>query len=351
MKKLLHILFSILILVLFSCDNGKIDKKSTQNLSDSTTKNKGKSIYYSKMKVLKSVYVIERQGIEIKQEADEDSKTLGTYKYAQHLEVIEDNEKWLGVRERNTSKVYVLKRQTGTIDDVILTPSNLNRIFSVTIDGQTGEAVAHLDNNERLKNYLTLELIDQQLFDSKKNTSVEFLLADTTIIKKKNRTIQLKCQKKVVTYIDAPEGSMDIRHFDYVGQVPIFNAYLIRGGYYERSNYKFIDKISGKETQTFVNYPNISTNKKHIICIHANPYGRSADLQLFSIRGTQIRLIATLSFINWMPKMNQEDKLGRSEVFWSNDGYLYVRANHSNAFWGEDGGYNKKSQYIRIKVL
>ena len=35
MKKLLHILFSILILALFSCDNGKIDKKSTQNLSDS----------------------------------------------------------------------------------------------------------------------------------------------------------------------------------------------------------------------------------------------------------------------------------------------------------------------------
>ena len=242
------------MLVLLSCDNGKIDKKSTQNLSDS----------------LNMVY------------------------------------SW-------------------TLNDTIMP-------FS--------------EKQEHLKNYLTLELIDPQLFDSKKNTSVEFLFTDTTVIRKKNNELVLKCEKTVVKYKNSSDEEMmsgNGKRFDYVGQIPFLNKYIIRADYYEALGYILIDKISGKETQGFENYPNISTDKKHIICIGVYPYNQiSTNLQLFSLNGTEIKQVATLRFAKWLPKMNQEDKFGRSEAFWSNDGYFYVRA---------DGDYNKKIQYIRIKVL
>ena len=202
------------------------------------------------------------------------------------------------------------------------------------------------EKQEQLKNYLTLEFIDKQLFDSKKNTSIEFLLADTTVIRQKNNTLALKCEKTVVKYKNSSDEEMmsgNGKRFDYLGQIPFLNKYLIRVHYYEALGYILIDKISGKETQGFENYPSISTDKKHIICIGVYPYNQiSTNLQLFSLNGTEIKQVATLRFARWLPKMNLENQLGRSEGFWSNDGCFYVR---------EDGSYNKKSQYIRIKVL
>lgn len=349
-----------MLLTFFSCGNsGHSNEKTVQVVSDTTTieqKNAGNKIDYDKTKVLKSVYVVDRKGTEIKQQTDKNSKTLGTYEFGAKLEVIEETEKWFGVRDRITreflrngskiestgwEKVYVLKNQTGSINEITLVPSDLNILSSLT----TNQKTENFETGKELNAFLKIELINKHLFDSKKNSSVDFIIADTTENKKVNGIITLKCRDRVVKYIDKPDAEEERQEFQYVGQIEFLNQYLIGGSYWESLDYRLIDKTSGKETQTFVEYPYISPDKKHIICIYTNPYETTADLELYSIDNKNIKHKMSASFKNWMPTV----ELG--EMFWSIDGYLYLTVNHVNSFWKEDGNLNDKCQYIRIKIL
>jgi hypothetical protein len=115
--------------------------------------------------------------------------------------------------------------------------------------------------------------------------------------------------------------------------------------YWESWDYKFINKTTGKEEVSFVDYPFISPDKKHIISISANPYNTTADLELYSILNNKVRMIMGASFKTWMP-VN-----GADTMFWSSDGFLYVAALPVSTYWNANGDFNTDRQYIRIKVL
>lgn len=306
--------------------------------------------------MLQSIYVVDRKGTEFKQQADKNSITLGTYEYGAKLDVIEETEEWFGIRDRITraffrngdkiestqwEKVYVLKRTTGSINEITLSPSDLNIVSSLTANQKT----ENFETGKEMKGFLGIELIDKQLFGSKRSSSVNYLLADTTEIKKRKGIIELRCQTKVKKYIDKPDAEESKKVFKYVGQYEFLNKYLIGTSYYEGIDYRFIDKTSGEETQIFEDYPNISADKKYIICIYTNPYETTADLELYSIDETQIKDTMSASFKNWMPTVEP------GEMFWNNDGYLYLTVNHVKSFWKQDGRLNDKCQYIRIKIL
>ena len=234
MKTLLHITFTTLLVTIFGCNNrGETNEKTVQSIvSDSLTtedENTGNKIDYDKTKVLQSVYVVDRNGTEIKQQADKNSKTLGSYGFGAKLDVIEETEEWFGVRDRiirdflrngckieNTGweKVYILKNQTGSINEITLVSSDLNIISSLT----TNQKTENFETDKELKDYLKIELIDKQLFESKRSSSANFLLADTTEIKKKKGIIELKCQAKVKKIIDKPDAEESMQVFNYVGQ-------------------------------------------------------------------------------------------------------------------------------------
>ncbi len=361
MNRIPQITFTTILLTILSCKNyGQASNKSAQSTISDTLKtedkNTGIKIDYNKTKVLLNVYVVDRNGTEVKQQADKNSKTLGRYDYGTKLGVIEDNREWFGVRERITrefirngsiiestgwEKVYILKNQTGSIKDIYLIPSDLNIISSLS----TNQKTENFETSKKLEGFLKIELIDKQLFESKRSSSVNFLLTDTTEIKKKNGTIELKCKSKVVKYIDKPNEEESMQIFHYVGQFEFLNKYLIGGSYYEGQNYIFVDKTSGEETQTFGEYPIISADKKHIICIYANHYENTADLELYSINNKQIKHKMSASFKNWMPTVDS------GEIFWSTDHFLYLTVKHVNTFWKQDGNLNDKCQYIRIKIL
>lgn len=360
MKTLLNLIFSIFLLIFFSCGiSGQLNEKTVQSAaSDSTTKieNEGNKIDNDKTRVLKSIYVIDRKGTEIKQRAANNSKTLGTYEFGAKLEVVENTEKWFGVRDRITreflrngskiestgwEKVYVLKNHTGSINDIALIPSDLNIISLLT----TNQKTENFETGKELNDFLKIELINKHLFDSKKSSLVDFIIADTTENKKVNGIITLKCRDRIINYIDKPDAEEERQEFQYVGQIEFLNQYLIGGSYWESIDYRLIDKTNGKETQTFGEYPHISPDKKHIICIYTNPYETTADLELYLINNKNIKHKMSASFKNWMPAV----ELGL--MFWSNDGYLYLAVNHVNSFWKEDGNINDKYQYLRIKIL
>lgn len=203
----------------------------------------------------------------------------------------------------------------------------------------------YFEKGKPLNDYITIDLIDKPIYDSKKKTAVNFLLPDTLEQKKRNGTIALKCIDKTVEFIDKPHEEESLQEFRYVGQIEFLNQYLINGTYWEGLDYKFIDKKTGEETQSFEEYPHISPDKRHIVCINANPYDTTADMQLYRIIGSKLKHVMNASFKKWMPAIEQED------IFWSTDGYLYLAVNHVNAYWTKEGSLNKNYQYIRIKVI
>ena len=79
-------------------------------------------------------------------------------------------------------------------DDNLLMSADLNIISSLNINQKT----EFFENGSPLTKYLYLELIDKSLFDSKKNTAVNFFVADTTAIQKRNGIIELVCKNKTV---------------------------------------------------------------------------------------------------------------------------------------------------------
>lgn len=356
MKILPNSLWLLAFLFLLSCDK-KIEKAPESTATDSSLEEiieRGNPIDYDNTKVLSTVYAIAKNGVDAKQQADENAEIVKTYEYGERLEVIEETGEWLGVRDRisrefvedgktiqqsSWEKVYVLKNSTGSIEQIKIYSSDLYSSYFLEINNE----VITVDTEKKIENHLTIELIDKDFFDSKKSTEVSFLLADTTQIIKKERVLELPCQNKTVTYVDKPDAEEDRQEYDYIGQVAFLNQYLISGSYYEGHDYRFIDKNTSEEIQ-FIDYPYISSDKKHIISIYTNPYETSADLELFTIADTQIKKTLYVSFNKWMPTVEPGD------IFWSNDGYLYLSVNSVHTFWNADGNLNKKSQYIRIKV-
>lgn len=285
------------------------------------------------------------------QQPDVTSSQLLTYQYGDKLDVIEEKGGWLGIRDRITrnykkngknwessgwEKVYVKADATGDILAIKLLPVDLNVVVTYKKDEeQLG----------RLTKYLDINLIDEAEYKLKKSTAVDYLVADTTVITKKNGIIELPCGDKVKRYIDKPDAEEQRQEFNYVGNIPFLNKYVLSGSYWESADYKLIDKTTGKEEMSLADYPCISQDKKFLISICANTYDQTGDLALFAINSTNIKSILSVSFKNWMPVSDQQG-------FWSKDGYFYVAVLHSKAYWKADGNLSSNNyQYLRIKVL
>ncbi|MEO5911568.1 MAG: SH3 domain-containing protein [Pelobium sp.] len=359
--------YAILIAVsLFGCYNKQKEKKvndtvtvATPILKETTSDEPERNSFdYDNTKVIRQVYVIVKEGIAIRETTSEQAKILGHADYGQKLEVIEELGDWIAVRERigrnyvkdngtrvessGWEKVYVAKNETGNLDEIQLTPSDLNIITSLNIN----EKSAFFEKGKPLKAHLKLELVEQSVFENQKSKTIDFLLADTNAIIKKNGILTLPTVNKPVILKDNPTDNDDSQEYNYLGQVPFLNQYLVEGSYYESLDFRFFDKTSGKETQAFGEYPYISANQKNIICIYGNAYESTSDLELYTIENQQIKLVMTASFSKWFPTAEKFN-----DIFWGSDGNLYLEVIHIQAMWGETSDEKPKKQYLRIKLI
>ncbi len=317
----------------------------------------GIAIDIDKTPVLKQVFVTNKEGAIARQLPSGASRKVKSYTFGEQLEIIENQADWYGVRDRiyreydndndgiietdivKWEKVYIKKDQTGSINKIALTAKDLNIISHLSISDDH----KYFEEEKALNKYLKIELIDKAMFEKKRPLAINFLSKDNAI-KKRNGVLSIPTTKKVVKFTDNDVDNDGYQIFDYVGQIGFLDQYLISGSYYEIGDYTLIDKRTGETTQTFIEYPYISPNKKYIIAIYTNPYEQTADVELYKINEKDITPIVSTSFIRWMPAVNPED------IFWARDGYLYLAVNHSAAFWKADGSLNDNYQYIRIKV-
>ncbi|MEO0045383.1 MAG: hypothetical protein RL705_574 [Bacteroidota bacterium] len=223
----------------------------------------------------------------------------------------------------------------------VLVQSDLNIIAYLTENDST----TYYPEEESLTKYFSLELIDSKLYLAKKKKAISFLTADTLAHKKTNGIITLPCQKKTVTFTDLPSEEETNRIYEYIGQINWLNAYVVYGMYWEDYDFTLIDKTSGEATTTFVDFPNISADKKKIICLGANVYENTADLDFYIIENKKIIQKMNTGFKHWMPAGENTD------MFWSNDGYFYLPVVSTNHYWKPDGSLNDQWQYLRIKPV
>lgn len=202
-----------------------------------------------------------------------------------------------------------------------------------------------LDDDSLLKKYLRIEPVSKVTFILKQKTAVDFIDGDSSGVKKKNDSLWLPIKRGYRIFIDASPFDESKKEYLYVGQIRFLGVYIVGGLYWEELDYKFIDKISGKELQSFGSLPLVSPNKRYIITVSADPYDTDADVELYQLVNGKPRNIMRASFKNWMPAT---DKVN---MFWSNDGHLYVPVLSPEKYWKPDGNLNEEYEYLRIKLL
>jgi hypothetical protein len=301
---------------------------------------------FSKVKVLRVLYVLKRSGLDYKELPIRDARTLGRLEYGDQLEVIKDTNDWLGVREyteRGLACVYVKKAEAGPITKNTVSPSDL--------------MVAKFSEKINLSKILEIKLISKSEYLFNKDKSSKYFFNDTVLFKKKKGVLRLKIRDGFKVFNDLPTESEEktgkyneeySAHYNYIGQYQFLNEFLVSGDYYENSDFEFVNKSNGKIDKTFTEFPFVSFDKKHIVVIYSNPYDLTADLELFSINNEKIIRVMSASFSNWMPALSKDSD--KNEIFWGTDNCIYTRVVHSKAFWNENGGYNDNYQYLKIRI-
>lgn len=335
-----------------------ITNNSIDNSREISNEEIGNEIDYDNTKVIKTVFVSNKNGADFKQDPSSTSKPSGRYQYNKRLDVIEEVGEWYGVRDRISrtiiqngktieriawEKVYVMKQDTETHENISLSETDLN-IISYQILNENYENFENYEDGKILDKIIKVELSDELEFEKWKTTSTNYLSKDS-ILKKQNGMIELKCDERSVKYIDDSSFSTNEAYYDYVGQFSFLNAYLIHGRYWENSDYILIDKVTGEEIQRFCEYPNISPDTLHIICVKPDPYSIGANIESYSISNQNIEQILNVYYKYWMSSFDTET------TYWGNNNYLYIKAKHINSFWNPDGSYNENYQFIRIKIL
>jgi hypothetical protein len=219
--------------------------------------------------------------------------------------------------------------------------NNLNKVTSVFINGIEMD----LGDDSLLKNYLKIDPVSKSTFTARQKTAVNFIDTDSTGITKKNGILKLPIKGGYKTYFDKNPFDETKQEFTYLGQVLFLNVYLIGGLYWEHLDYRFTSKINGEVIQSFSGYPYISKDKKYIISIYPDLYDTDADLELYKIINGKPENIIRTSFKNWIPAVHKVN------MFWSNDGSLYVPVLSPDKFWTPDGNLNENYEYIRISIL
>jgi hypothetical protein len=244
----------------------------------------------------------------------------------------------------NTSAIWGQENEPFEADTISLTNETIAVLSSLTV----GDETMYFNENETLTSYFQLSIIEKNEFLSKSNQACNYIVSDTNKIKKRNGVIELKCEqtiRKISDYIpDSTGNDEDIQTFEYIGQIPFLNVYVVLGVYWEEYDYKFIDKSTGEEIASFFEIPLISADKKKLICIAANPYEMTADVSYFNINNKHFQPVASMSFTNWMPADYS------SQVFWHADGSFYVGINSIANFWNETGDTNPSSHFIKFTI-
>lgn len=323
---------------------------------------------------IKEYYVTDRQGVDAKQEPDESSKTLLHCNFGDVLNVFVDPgrmyealyydpalydhassgvspsfyavggsvyREWSNDEMNNTAQiwryelVFVKRSALGDISDVHLIPEELNEA-----ERWEAEERERWEAEERRSDgRLTVELVDQSVYDSMERCQVDsFSIAKASVAKSDGRIV-LKTQAGEVAFEDEREDEI---YFHLEGTYETLNQYVVSVAYEDYLDYRLVDKITG-EILDLSGFPHVSPDRKYILCLYTLDTDGTpcAGMTLYEITDEgEIVPIRESKYMNWGITDQGRD------AFWGPDGCFYCKARHSKVNWG----YNPNCEYLRIRL-
>ena len=304
-------------------------------------------------------YITDREGVILKEDTSELAKVLGHLSYGTQVRVYDSTSNWLGIwayidrvktmpdgikyNRQEEEKIYIPKRSTGHLTELQLVPSDLNKIVSIT---RLKEKTITYIKPQPLQEFLRFELAYKAEYLSNKANKVEHLLKDSTGVKVKGTQLTLQFASKQRTYVSEPEKEEYGVDYEYIGQIPAINKYVIRAIYWEDWEHILIDRTSGEESIRPHEFPHLSPDGKYIIVFEDDEFKDYTEVELYSVNENTIEPIVNLAFANWSLPEEPENS-----GFWGKDGYFYISVIHRNYFDVYGNEIKDKVQYMRIKIL
>jgi hypothetical protein len=306
------------------------------------------------VKILKTLKLEGSNAVHFREQADVEAPILGSIENNDKIEVIEELEDWLGIAislqrnsmengsfetKTNWEKVYVEKKHFANQLNLKLKTEDLNKISMLSYK----EDVRYFNEIQTLDSLLKIELIDKDTFDKQKIGKIHNFAADTSQFIKKDGILSIKCKKTTITYKDNDVLNESIAIYNYMGQIPEINAFVIGCWYWEDFEYKLIDKKTGLELASTIEFPFLSDDKQKLISLYGNIYDLTGDLNFYTCKDKQISSKFSIKFSEWMPSYDLEN------IFWGSDGNLYLAVINKNSYWKQDGNLNEDFQFVKIK--
>jgi hypothetical protein len=144
-------------------------------------------------------------------------------------------------------------------------------------------------------------------FNKAKKSFKNSFVADTSSIKKKKNQLILRFKNgRKIAFQDKIKSEEFLQIEDsiytYLGQFPVLNHYLVKGQFYENTEYYFINKTNGKSTE-LAGFPVVSENNLYLA--NTNEMGGFMDekfgFQIHKLHSITPYLIEILNDFKWYP--------------------------------------------------
>lgn len=197
-------------------------------------------------------------------------------------------------------------------------------------------------NSQYVKDIAIMEVVPKNEYNHQLKKTIDFLDREKSEIEKKDSLLVLPCKNGNVTYTDNHVEDESFVEYDYIGQIPFLNVYVVEYVLWESSGFMFVDKTTGEEIETFEEYPYISKDKNFIVIVKQDPYEGSAYMSFYKIKEKEIVQVVSDNFEYWTPYYDKD-------IFWGEDNSLYIPALHMSVY-NSDKEPEEYCQYIKLTL-
>ena len=309
MKKLITIF--VLIFCSFSCKNAT--KENTPKSKEEVSVLKQQKITNnskSKDKQPKVAYVCAENGLNVR---DKNDNIIGKLPNAQQVDVFGYTDDEIEVYDNGKT----IKGRKAIIEYYIETSEYSESVTAYVFEGYLCSSNAVEIYDSELCKFNSLESdydVEEECLDSlfkfefvsksykpNKVTKPGSLLLYADTFKKRNGVIKLILANDTLNIkdIDHPDAEENRQVYNYLGEIPKLNSYVISGQYWESEDVTFYDKNTGNIIATFETLPEFSPNNEFLIGLNFNPYSGFGFVQFARINDSKLDAINNLAFLNW----------------------------------------------------
>ena len=201
------------------------------------------------------------------------------------------------------------------------------------------EIMGDTSDTKAFGKYFTIEKVSKQEYLQALKQRYYFLTNDNLRIEKQDGVIELPCKNKIVRMEDTEqsENDGDAEIYDYLGEIPDLNQYVVRYTVYRAQETLFIDKQTGNQTK-MEGEPLLSPDRNYVIGTHSDVLG--TFLMFYKVKQANsfnLKELITVTPQYWTIDCNEKEP-----IFFSKNNYLYISITFKE-------NYNQR-EYIKIGI-